>query len=341
MIVKSYNLEKNIDLIKNYQMFLFCGENHGIKREFKEKIKDKDKEKDKEVLNFFQSEIIQNESILLKEISNKSLFGKKKIIFINDVNDKIFFFLQDLAEVISDEQIFFFADILDKRSKIRNYFEKSKDCGIVACYGDNEITIKRIITEQLNDFKGFNNQIINLIIQNTGLDRNKVKNEIDKIISCFPEKIIDLDKLDSLLNQRTNQEFNLLKDEALKGNKEKTNRLLSDTVLDFDNIYFYLNSINQRINKLREIEVLKQNISNYNLESLIENLKPPIFWKDKPVLIEQAKKWNKNSIQNGLEKTYDAELKIKSNSSIRNDLILKNLIVDLCSIANVSLINQK
>ena len=46
----------------------------------------------------------------------------------------------------------------------------------------------------------------------------------EKIESCFIDKTIDSNKLELvLLNIRTNDDFNQLKDEALKGNKFKTN----------------------------------------------------------------------------------------------------------------------
>ena len=73
---------------------------------------------------------------------------------------------------------------------------------------------------------------------------------------------------------------------------------------------------------------------NSDIESLISDLKPPVFWKDKPMLIQQSKKWNKNKIQEALKKTYNTEIEIKSNSSIRKDLLIKNLIIELCSTAN-------
>ena len=135
-----------------------------------------------------------------------------------------------------------------------------------------------------------------------------------------------------MLNIRSNDDFNLLKDEALKGNKNKTNRLLADTVFDVENNIFYLNLINQRINKLREIEELKK--ANSNIETLVSTLKPQIFWKDRPAIIEQSKIWNKKKLQNALMKTYNVELEIKSNSSIKRNILIKNLIIDLCSTAS-------
>ena len=332
MIFKSYILEQNIQPINNCKVFLFYGENQGLKKEFKEKLKIENK--NQEILNLFQDEIVNNKSILVNEITNKSLFDQKKIIFINEANDKILDIIEEAVENIQDEKIFLFSDILDKKSKLRTYFEKSKICGIAPCYQDNEVAIRKIIMQKLGDYQGLTTQIINLIIQNTGLDRNKVNNEIDKIISCFTDKRIDSKKIELLLNIRSSDDFNLLKDEALNGNKIKTNRLLADTVFQVENIIYYLNSINQRINRLNEIQNMKK--ENSNIESLITSLKPPVFWKDKPILIEQSKKWNKDKIQKALEKTYNLEITIKSNSSIKKDLLIKNLIVELCSTASSS-----
>ncbi len=330
MIFKSYILEENLNSINNYKMFLFYGENHGLKQEFKEKIKTQNKTR--EILNLFQEEIIRNKKILTNEIINKSLFNEKKIIFINQASDKILDILEENLASIQDEKIFLFADMLDKKSKLRNYFEKSTKCGISPCYQDNEITIKKIILKKLENFEGITNQIVKFILNNTGLDRNKINNEIDKIISCFTDKKIDPNKIDSLLNIRTNDDFNLLKNEALKGNKSITNRLLADTVFESENILYYLNSINQTINRLNEIHKMKK--ENSNIETVVSSLRPIVFWKDKQTLIEQSKKWNNSKIKTALGKTYNTEIEIKSNSFIRKDLLIKNLILDLCITAN-------
>ena len=330
MIFKSYIIEQNIENIKKFNVFLFYGENQGLKRDFKEQIKNY--YNNNEILNLFQEEILKNSSLLVNEIKNKSLFNDEKIIFINEANDKIVSIVDDLFNIIKDEKIFIFAENLEKRSKLRNIFEKSKDCGVVPCYQDNEITIRKIVSSELTNFKGLTPEIINTIIQNTGLNRDKIHNEIEKIKSCFKEKIIDTQKLEQLLNIKVNENFNALKDEALKGNQKNTNRLLADTIFEFENSVFYLNLINQRVNKLFEIEDLKKD--NSNLEMIIANLKPPIFWKDKPIIIEQAKKWNKDKLKLAQKKAFDTEIKIKSDSTIRKDLLIKNLLIELCATVN-------
>jgi len=332
MIYKSYILEQNLELIDNNKIFLFYGENQGMKKEFKENLKIKYKAD--ETLNLFQEEIIKNKNLIFNEILNKSLFDEKKIIFINEASDKVLNILEEIIEDIKDEKIFLFADILDKKSKLRNFFEKNKDCGVAACYQDNEATIKKIIFDKLKNYQGLSPQLIALILQNVGLDRGKLYNEIEKIKSCFHDIKIDPSKLEQLLNIQTNTDFNELKDEAIKGNKVKTNRLLTDTIFENESNVYYLNAINQRMNKLNEIENLKQ--ESANLELILQNLKPPIFWKDKPIIIEQSKKWSKDKINIALKKVYNTEIEIKSKPHIRPNLLIKNLIVDLCFTANIS-----
>ncbi len=330
MIYKSYILEQNFKVVEKTNLFLFYGENQGLKKEFKEKIKVQFKSE--EVLNLFQDDILKNENILLNEINNKSLFDTKKIIIINQASDKIFDLIENASNSVQENKIFLFSDLLDKKSKLRSFFEKSKTLGVVACYQDNEITLRKIITMKLKNYQGLNNQIANLIMQNSGLDRDNINNEIEKIKSFFRDEKIEFSKLELLLNLKTNDDFSLLKDEAIKGNKTKTNRLLADTIFETENNIYYLNSINQRINKISEI--VNMTIEGSNIEIAVTNLRPPVFWKDKAVLIEQAKKWNKTKVITALKKTFKTELQLKSNSSIKKDLLIKNLIVDLCSVAN-------
>ena len=328
MIYKSYQLEKNLSkLEKNCVMFF--GENLGLKEDFKKNIKKINKEF--KILSFSQDEILKNKNILFTEFKNISLFEENKIYLINDVSDKTLETIENLEKDIINQSVFLFAGVLDKKSKIRNYFEKSKDFLAVPCYSDNEISIKNIIIERLKGFENLTSHIINLIINKTNLDRNKLHNELDKIIMLFQDKNIDVNKLEILLDDAINEDFNLLKDQALLGNKAKTNKLLSDTVIVDDKNIFYLNLINQRLTRLQELNELS---NGKNMEATIDNMRPPIFWKDKPIFIRQAQMWNKKKIHELQKQTYQLEIKIKSNSIINKNSMMKKLIVDICQIAN-------
>ena len=83
--------------------------------------------------------------------------------------------------------------------------------------------------------------------------------------------------------------------------------------------------------KLADLNKLK---NEKTLEEALNSLKPPIFWKDKPKFLSQAKKWNLKKIKEALNKVYEIEIKMKTNSYINPNVLLKKLILDLCILAN-------
>ena len=328
MIFKSYLVENNIKILDK-KLVLFYGENIGLKNDFKNNLLKVFK--NDEIIRLNQEEIIKNKNKLFNEINNISLFEKKKTFLIENVNDKILEILIELDTTgITDNKIYLFSDILDKKSKLRAFFEKSKKYGVVACYPDNEISIRKIIQEKLKEFKGLNQQTINLIVENCNLNRVKLNNEIEKIKACFQNKMLEEEKLINLLDARINSDFDMLKNAAFAGDLEKTNKLLSDTIMEDEKNVFYLNSINQTLNRL--IQVCDMNVGD--IEIAINQLRPPIFWKDKPIFKDQAKIWRKEKIKKMLDETHKLEISIKSNALVKKNILLKKIIVDLCFAAN-------
>ena len=329
MNYKSYLVEKDYSKLRDNKSILFYGENTGLKNYFKQLIKNNNNETS--FINFSQDEILNNENILRRELDNSSLFEVNKIIFLERCNDKILKVLEEYFDLGFNFQTIIFADILEKKSKLRSVYEKSKTYASVACFPDNQITIQKIIFEKLKGFQGLTQNNINLIMESSNLDRVKLENEVEKIAVYFLDKKIKTEKLIKLLNNSTNDDFNELKDEAIKGNRIKTNQLLNNTIIEPDKGVYYLALLNQRFIKLEEINSIKDNA---NIEETINKIKPPVFWKDKPNLISQIKKWKTKNIKEALRNIYNLELKIKSNSSINNNILIRKLIIDLCNLAN-------
>ena len=327
MIYKSYLIENNIEKIDK-GITLFYGENLGLINDFKELIRKFNN--NSEIIRYNEDEILKKNIIFFREISNKSLFNEKTIIFVNQVSDKITDLIEEAEKNETVQNIYLFSGILEKKSKLRTFFENSDKSNIVPCYEDNEISLKRIIQQNLRDFKGITTENVNIIIENCSLNRSRLKNELEKIRSFFLEKVLETEKLKKLLNLKTNEDFDKIKDAALLGRRKDTNKLLSNTLLETEKNIFYLNSINQRLGKLLEIN------NNSDIEKAVNSLRPPIFWKDKPNFISQAKIWDQSKIKLMMKNTYDIEIKVKSNSSINKDILIKKLLIDICELANAS-----
>ena len=328
MIYKSYIVEENFDILKN-NITLFYGENDGLFQEFKKKISN----------NYFndllikidQEQILKDTTYIYSEINSKSLFNDKKIFIIYNANDKILEIIENIILKIHEYKIFIFAGKLDKKSKLRNFFEKNEFTNIVPCYQDNDARIRQIILSKLKDYSGLSSIVVNKITESCGAERAKLNNEIEKIKIFFNKKVINYENLIQLLNLREDDDFNILRDSAVSGNKLNTNNLLNSVYINNEKTPLYLSSINQRLYKIKETIQM-----NENIETAINKLRPPIFWKDKTTFIHQCKLWSVRKINLALNITYVTELAIKSQSNINKNTIFKKLIIDICGIANAA-----
>ena len=138
MIIKSYDIKKNkLNLLKN-NFFLLYGENLGLKKDIKNFINSllKENENDLETSSFYESDIINNDENFYNAAYSGSLFGSKKIIYVYESTDKILKKISNVFEK-NPENIFFIfiSQVLEKKSKLRDFFEKHKSAICIAFSG--------------------------------------------------------------------------------------------------------------------------------------------------------------------------------------------------------------
>ena len=143
-----------------------------------------------------------------------------------------------------------------------------------------------------------------------------------------------MDFIWGILNIKNDTSFEEIRDAALMGKIDKINKLLSEIDILNEDSFFYLNNLNHRILKLIEIQNINKVFNNY--EETLEKIKPPIFWKDKPIFLQQVKKWNIEKLNKIANKIGDIEILMKKNNKINNDVVLKDLIINLSREASTS-----
>ena len=93
---------------------------------------------------YSENEILENSENLYNHILSESLFSQKKIIIVNRASDKILKIIEYLNEKsFSDVFIIINAKNLEKKSKLRSFFEKSKEFIAIAFYPDNNQTLAK------------------------------------------------------------------------------------------------------------------------------------------------------------------------------------------------------
>ena len=92
---------------------------------------------------------------------------------------------------------------------------------------------------------------------------------------------------------------------------------------DEDNIII----IRTLLSKLKRLVKIHESVDGKkNIESAVSSFKPPIFWKDKPLVITQIKAWQKNELEKLIYKTSEVEPLIKKNSNIGKNILFNFII---------------
>jgi len=320
MILKYFELNK----IKpnNYKFYLFYGDNQGLKEEniknlFEKNYKDK-------IHRYEEKEILDDINIFFNNIFNKSFFDNEKLIIINRATDKIKTIIEELIEKNPEDiQIILNSKNLEKKSSLRKLFEKEKSIACIPFYEDNNQTLNSIISLFFRNKKiPISQQLINVLVERSRGDRKNLNNELEKIENfSLNKKNLNIQEIIKLTNIADNYSASELVDHSLAKNTRKTVTILGENnYSDEDNIII-IRTLLAKLKRLVKIHELVE--EKNNIEQAITACKPPIFWKDKPLVIQQIRSWKKDGLEQLIYKTNEIELLVKKNS-----VLAKNILAD-------------
>ena len=336
MILKSYEIEKKLPNLSKHNLFLFYGENIGLKKDIRNKIKIgmNEKEVNLEFLSFYENEIIDNEDNFYNSIYSGSLFSNKKMITINNGTDKIIKFIEDIYIKYPENLILIiFADLLEKKSKLRSFFEKNTTAVCVPCYLDNSRDLENILTSELKKNNIIaSRETLNLIIDKSNNDRNNLRNEIEKIKAySLNKKNLKIEEIKSIINFAGEYKSDSLVNECLNGNIIQYKKIVSELYVNTVNYVFLLRILYNKIQKLLNIK--ESEINTKDVDVIINSFKPPIFWKDKPIIKKQLSIWKIEDLKKIINNINEIELSCKKNPLL-SKVIFFNFFNKLCKQAS-------
>ena len=318
MIIKSYEIKK-INLENNH-FILFYGKNEGLKNEATNDLI----QKKNSISNYDEKEILNNQDYFIENILTKSLFEDEKIIIIRRATDKILKIIEELDDKNHDGiYVIINSDNLEKKSKLRSFFEKNKKYICVPFYPDTNQVLSKLT---FDFFKKNNISIsaanINLIVSKCNGDRENLFNELNKIkyYSKNGKKITE-QNIVKLTNLIENYGISELIDNCLAKNERKIINILNENNFNKEDCILITRAFLNKSKKILELSTSFK--ANKNIELTISSAKPPIFWKDKEITKQQIYKWTPENIKKLIYKLNELELQIKKN--INNSI---NLITD-------------
>ena len=320
MILKSFELNKL--KLENYNFYLFYGDNEGLKEDtiknfFLKKYQNK-------IHRYEEKEILDNIDDFYNNVFTKSFFDNEKLIIINRVSDKIREIIEELIEKKTEDiQFILNSKNLEKKSTLRKLFEKQKSIVCIPFYEDNNQTLNSIINLFFRNKKiPISQQLINVLVERSRGDRKNLNNELEKIENfSLNKKNLNIQEIIKLTNLADNYSASELVDHSLAKNTRKTVTILGENnYSDEDNIII----IRTLLAKLKRLVKIYNLIDEKNnIEQAISACKPPIFWKDKPLVTQQIRSWKKDRLEQLIYKTNEIELLIKKNS-----VLAKNILAD-------------
>ena len=324
MIVKYYEINKT-DLSK-FNYFLIYGKNEGLKKEIiNEKIL---KKIEGEIIKYDDNEFINNYDEILSNVLNKSLFVEKKIIIIYRVGERIFKYIEDITNHnINDVKFIFISDTLEKKSKIRKFFENENSLISIPVYEDNARDLTNIVIKFLNERKfSLSRESINLLVSRASGDRENLKIELEKIyFYSLSNNSIQLENIKKLTNLAENYSVGELADSYLSKNIKNVSKILNENNYSDEDCILILRTILNKSKRL--LNIIEKYNQTKDLDKTLSTIKPAIFWKDKENVKIQANSWNLKDLKNTIYKINGLESLLKTNSKSSLN-ILSNFIVN-------------
>ena len=311
MIIKSFELDKLNSY--DFNLHLIYGNNEGIKEDI---INNKYlKDFNGEVLKYEEQELLNSKDEFISSLLTRSLFETNKLIIVSRCSDKLSNLLAEILEnEITETKIIIKSSNLEKKSKLRNLFEKEKKAVCTPVYEDDSRSLNSVINIFLRE-QNFNlsQEIKNILIERSKGDRINLKNELIKLknLSISKNKLSTEDVL-KLSNLAENYSVFELSDNYLAKNSKKVSNILNENNYSSEDCILIIRTILNKSKRLLKIRTEIDN--NSNIDQVISSFKPPIFWKEKDIIKKQAQSWSTDQVKEIIFKINDLEALVKKNT---------------------------
>lgn len=326
MILKSFEVNK-INLERD-KYFLLYGENNGL---ISETVKNIFTNKFKEnIYNYDESDILNNKETFFTQVLNSSFFENQKLIIISRVSDRILEVFEELLEKNIEDIVFVLkTNQLEKKSKLRKFYEENSKTTCIAFYPDTEITLIKVTTDFLNKRKiTVSRENINYIIGKCNNNRESLLNELQKIeLLTLNKKKLSIDEIMKIVNLNENHSIYELIDCCLLKNKKKTINILNENNFGAEDNILILRTFLSKLKKI--LKLANENQINQNIDLTIKNARPPIFWKEKDTIKKQLSNWSTHKIKSLIFELNQIELKIKKYNTNGTNILL-DFILNKC-----------
>ena len=264
-------------------------------------------------IEFSEAEILADPPKLADELSAFSMMSPKRVIIIRDAGSKLTKIVEAIIPLFNkDTYLILAAGELDSKSTLRALFEKNEKCAAIACYKDEMRDVQAVIRSKLDE-EGVraDREVVDYLASQLGNDRYITYQELDKIIIyAGEEKRLGLAEAEALVGYNQETKLDDLVNAVADKNLVSLEKQLTQNIREGVSPILYLRSLQRYFNRLYDIS--SKMSGGQSAEMVIAGLRPPVFFKQAPILTRHANNWSTENIVKALKLLVSAELACKT-----------------------------
>ncbi len=261
-----------------------------------------------------ETELLADPPRLCDELSSVSMMCPKRVIIIRDAGNSLTKIIESAeSNFHKDNYLLIIADELSGKSTLRAYFEKNPDCAAIACYKDEIRDVQAIIRQQFESAGiSYERDVIDYLASQLGNDRYVTYQELEKLVLYAGDsKKLNLADAQQLVDYNQSSQLDDIVNAVADRNLPALEKTLTQHLREGTQPIMYLRSLQRYFNRLYAIRAQMAE-GGQSADMVVSGLRPPVFFKQQPILIRHVGSWTTENIVKALKLLITAELDCKT-----------------------------
>jgi DNA polymerase-3 subunit delta len=268
-------------------------------------------------------------SILNDEINAICMMGGRRLIKVRTDSTTL---PKEVGEIISasksDTFVVFSGGDLTPASSLRTFFEKAANAAAIPCYKDDSGSIMRIISNKFSENKiSCDSDVVQYLANSFSGDRLVIVSEVEKLITYMgSNKHITLADVQECIYDSSEFSLDDLCSAFASRNPYETDKHYSKAQKEGVASIAIIRMMLRYFMRLQEV---KNSIeSGANEQQAISALRPPVFFKQVPIIKKHLSLWKSSDISKVIHKLIELEIDCKTTGS-QDELLCARLLTIL------------
>lgn len=273
----------------------------------------------------------QTSSLLADELSTMSFFGGRKVIIFKDAEDKHAPTITSALELAGEHKLIVLAGELTPRSALRLWGEGAAGVGTIACYDFDLRDISRILNAQAQEKQArIEREASEMLVQLLGTQAELISSTLDKLIAYAgtTPAVITAEMVRASCVDQVEATADDIIQHVMDGELRGVQRHIGSYYAAGESSVALLRMLQNYLYRLKTAQVSMAN--GNNPEQALNQLKPPVFFKQKQSFMRHLQRWQMSRLDQGLKALMETEAACKQTGSA-DELLVRQLLLQMAT----------